>query len=70
MIILMILLIDSLEELEGNFLFTALAKTPTVTMPRIKALMAGSEPNFIDIFRNFESSALQSGRRVFLMPAF
>ncbi|KAG8508609.1 GPI ethanolamine phosphate transferase 2, partial [Galemys pyrenaicus] len=38
--------------------FVAEAKPPTVTMPRIKALMTGSLPGFIDIVRNLNSPAL------------
>ncbi|KYO35055.1 GPI ethanolamine phosphate transferase 2 [Alligator mississippiensis] len=38
--------------------FIAEAKPPTVTMPRIKALMTGSLPGFIDIIMNLNSSAL------------
>lgn len=32
--------------------FTALATTPTVTMPRIKALLSGTIPSFVDIMYN------------------
>ncbi|XP_013362288.1 PREDICTED: GPI ethanolamine phosphate transferase 2 isoform X3 [Chinchilla lanigera] len=39
--------------------FVAEAKPPTVTMPRIKALMTGSLPGFVDIIRNLNSPALQ-----------
>ncbi|XP_025905725.1 GPI ethanolamine phosphate transferase 2 isoform X2 [Nothoprocta perdicaria] len=38
--------------------FIAEAKPPTVTMPRIKALMTGSIPGFIDIIVNLNSPAL------------
>nr|KAF6501912.1 phosphatidylinositol glycan anchor biosynthesis class G [Molossus molossus] len=38
--------------------FVAEAKPPTVTMPRIKALMTGSLPGFVDIIRNFNSPTL------------
>ncbi|XP_066240718.1 GPI ethanolamine phosphate transferase 2 isoform X1 [Saccopteryx leptura] len=38
--------------------FVAEAKPPTVTMPRIKALMTGSLPGFIDVVRNLNSPAL------------
>ncbi|XP_062069628.1 GPI ethanolamine phosphate transferase 2 isoform X3 [Lepus europaeus] len=38
--------------------FVAEAKPPTVTMPRIKALMTGSLPGFIDIVRNLNSPVL------------
>ncbi|XP_070598421.1 GPI ethanolamine phosphate transferase 2 isoform X2 [Erythrolamprus reginae] len=38
--------------------FIAEAKAPTVTMPRIKALMTGSIPGFIDVIMNLNSPAL------------
>ncbi|XP_060044385.1 GPI ethanolamine phosphate transferase 2 isoform X4 [Erinaceus europaeus] len=38
--------------------FVAEAKPPTVTMPRIKALMTGSLPGFVDVVRNLNSPAL------------
>ncbi|CAM4577809.1 unnamed protein product [Caretta caretta] len=38
--------------------FIAEAKPPTVTMPRIKALMTGSIPGFIDVIMNLNSPAL------------
>ncbi|KAM7155915.1 GPI ethanolamine phosphate transferase 2 isoform 2-T2 [Molossus nigricans] len=38
--------------------FVAEAKPPTVTMPRIKALMTGSLPGFVDVIRNFNSPTL------------
>uniref|UniRef100_A0A8C6RNM0 Phosphatidylinositol glycan anchor biosynthesis, class G n=1 Tax=Nannospalax galili TaxID=1026970 RepID=A0A8C6RNM0_NANGA len=38
--------------------FVAEAKPPTVTMPRIKALMTGSLPGFVDLIRNLNSPAL------------
>ncbi|XP_031295476.1 GPI ethanolamine phosphate transferase 2 isoform X1 [Camelus dromedarius] len=38
--------------------FVAEAKPPTVTMPRIKALMTGSLPGFIDVVRNLNSPTL------------
>ncbi|KAM6150973.1 GPI ethanolamine phosphate transferase 2 isoform 2-T3 [Erethizon dorsatum] len=38
--------------------FVAEAKPPTVTMPRIKALMTGSLPGFVDVIRNLNSPAL------------
>ncbi|KAM9329980.1 GPI ethanolamine phosphate transferase 2 [Gastrophryne carolinensis] len=39
--------------------FIAKATAPTVTMPRIKALMTGSIPGFIDIVVNLNSQELQ-----------
>ncbi|XP_075459810.1 GPI ethanolamine phosphate transferase 2, catalytic subunit isoform X4 [Ascaphus truei] len=54
--------------------FIAKAMAPTVTMPRIKALMTGSIPGFIDIVMNLNSPELlednlmwqakQSGKRI------
>lgn len=38
--------------------YTAHAHAPTVTLPRIKALMAGTVPNFMDLLRNFDSAAV------------
>lgn len=37
--------------------YVAMSQTPTVTMPRIKALTSGSVPAFIDVLFNFGSSA-------------
>lgn len=39
--------------------FIATATAPTVTMPRIKALMTGTIPGFIDIVMNLNSQELQ-----------
>ncbi|KAM6328717.1 GPI ethanolamine phosphate transferase 2 isoform 5-T5 [Alca torda] len=41
-----------------SYSFIAEAKPPTVTMPRIKALMTGSIPGFIDVIVNLNSPAL------------
>ncbi|OPJ61963.1 GPI ethanolamine phosphate transferase 2 [Patagioenas fasciata monilis] len=41
-----------------SYSFIAEAKPPTVTMPRIKALMTGSIPGFIDVIMNLNSPAL------------
>ena len=35
--------------------FIAKARTPTVTLPRLKALLSGSIPNFVDVIFNFGS---------------
>ncbi|RKP20974.1 alkaline phosphatase-like protein, partial [Rozella allomycis CSF55] len=35
--------------------FVSLAKPPTVTMPRIKALVSGSNPTFLDLVKNFDA---------------
>ena len=41
----------------------ALASAPTVTLPRLKALLTGSNPNFLDFLQNFdESSSLNSSQ--------
>ncbi|XP_040821954.1 GPI ethanolamine phosphate transferase 2 isoform X2 [Ochotona curzoniae] len=47
-----------LVEKGASHSFVAEAKPPTVTMPRIKALMTGSLPGFIDIVRNLDSPVL------------
>ena len=41
--------------------FTAHATSPTITMPRIKAITTGSIPSFLDVILNFaESDTLSS----------
>ncbi|XP_070362545.1 GPI ethanolamine phosphate transferase 2 isoform X11 [Equus asinus] len=47
-----------LVEKGASHSFVAEAKPPTVTMPRIKALMTGSVPGFIDVVMNLNSPAL------------
>lgn len=47
-----------LVEKGSSHSFVAEAKPPTVTMPRIKALMTGSIPGFIDVIRNLNSPVL------------
>lgn len=47
-----------LVEKGGSHSFVAEAKPPTVTMPRIKALMTGSLPGFVDVVRNLNSPTL------------
>ncbi|KAK2509094.1 hypothetical protein MC885_011506 [Smutsia gigantea] len=47
-----------LVEKGSSYSFVAEAKPPTVTMPRIKALVTGSLPGFIDVIRNLNSPAL------------
>ncbi|XP_032109746.1 GPI ethanolamine phosphate transferase 2 isoform X5 [Sapajus apella] len=47
-----------LVEKGASHSFVAEAKPPTVTMPRIKALMTGSLPGFVDVIRNLNSPAL------------
>lgn len=41
------------------FSFIARAHSPTVTMPRVKALMTGGIPGFVDVILNSVSSSLQ-----------
>lgn len=43
---------------EHSFLFQFVADPPTTTMQRLKALMTGGMPTFIDLRDNFESSAV------------
>lgn len=38
--------------------FVALAKIPTVTLPRLKAMTAGSSPVFLDLLLNFDENSL------------
>lgn len=40
------------------------ASVPTVTMPRLKALLTGRTPSFIDILKNFNSAALEDGENL------
>ena len=40
--------------------FTAHASSPTITMPRIKALTTGSVPSFLDVILNFAESDTSS----------
>ncbi|XP_049645937.1 GPI ethanolamine phosphate transferase 2 isoform X2 [Suncus etruscus] len=47
-----------LVEKGASHSFIAEAKPPTVTMPRIKALMTGNLPGFIDVIRNLNSPEL------------
>ncbi|XP_045145428.1 GPI ethanolamine phosphate transferase 2 isoform X4 [Echinops telfairi] len=47
-----------LVEKGASHSFVAEAKPPTVTMPRIKALMTGSLPGFVDVVRNLNSPVL------------
>jgi len=36
--------------------FTANANSPTITMPRVKAMTTGSVPSFLDVILNFAES--------------
>ncbi|KAI9147943.1 GPI ethanolamine phosphate transferase [Paramyrothecium foliicola] len=40
--------------------FTAYARSPTVTMPRIKAITTGSIPSFVDLILNFDEADTSS----------
>ena len=40
--------------------FTAHATSPTITMPRVKAITTGSIPSFIDVILNFAESDTSS----------
>ncbi|XP_011630647.1 GPI ethanolamine phosphate transferase 2 isoform X1 [Pogonomyrmex barbatus] len=51
---------NSLLTNSSGCLLQAKLQSPTVTMPRIKAMMTGTMPNFIDIVLNFGSKALNS----------
>ncbi|XP_011699289.1 PREDICTED: GPI ethanolamine phosphate transferase 2 isoform X2 [Wasmannia auropunctata] len=49
-----------LAEHSSGCLLRAKLQSPTVTMPRIKAMMTGTVPNFVDVVLNFGSKPLQS----------
>jgi ethanolaminephosphotransferase len=36
--------------------FTAHATSPTITMPRLKAMLTGSVPSFLDVILNFDET--------------
>lgn len=40
--------------------FTANARSPTITMPRIKAITTGSIPSFLDVILNFDEGDTSS----------
>ncbi|PTB66568.1 alkaline phosphatase-like protein [Trichoderma citrinoviride] len=44
----------------GAVPFTANARSPTVTMPRIKAITTGSIPSFVDLILNFDEADTSS----------
>ncbi|KAF2087017.1 alkaline phosphatase-like protein [Saccharata proteae CBS 121410] len=53
------MVVDALRSLirSGNALpFTAHATSPTITMPRVKAMTTGSIPSFLDVILNFAES--------------
>lgn len=45
---------------ENTMSFIARARPPTVTMPRLKALTAGSPPIFLDLILNFDETGIAS----------
>eukprot|EP01135_Chromosphaera_perkinsii_P009355 Nk52_evm31s1737 gene=Nk52_evmTU31s1737 len=51
------------------FPFVSRAHAPTVTMPRIKALLTGGIPGFLDFVLNFASSSLQEDNLVHQLHA-
>ncbi|KYQ59999.1 GPI ethanolamine phosphate transferase 2, partial [Trachymyrmex zeteki] len=50
-------------------LLRAILQAPTVTMPRIKAMMTGTVPNFVDVILNFGSKPLHSDNLLFQAKA-
>ena len=40
--------------------FTANARSPTVTMPKIKSITTGSVPSFVDLILNFDEADTSS----------
>ncbi|KAJ0302024.1 hypothetical protein COL516b_007532 [Colletotrichum fioriniae] len=56
---LVFMVVDALRRLirDGAALpFTAYARSPTVTMPRIKAITTGSIPSFLDVILNLDEA--------------
>ena len=51
--------LDSLVRSGAARSYIGQAQAPTVTLPRIKAILSGSVPSFWDFVENFDSSALQ-----------
>ena len=47
------------KQLHNSFLFNARADPPTATLQRIKALVTGSLPTFIDIGYNFGGASIE-----------
>lgn len=47
---------DSLIRSGAAMPFTAHANSPTITMPRVKAITTGSIPSFLDVILNFAES--------------
>jgi ethanolaminephosphotransferase len=56
----MLTLCDSLIQSGSAIPFTAHATSPTITMPRIKAITTGSIPSFLDVILNFAESDTSS----------
>ncbi|KAF8324164.1 uncharacterized protein EI90DRAFT_3000848 [Cantharellus anzutake] len=52
-----------------SFIFNAFADPPTATPQRIKALMTGSLPTFVDIGSSFSASAIEEDNLIFQMRA-
>lgn len=51
---------EKLEDSHSAKGFVSLAKIPTVTLPRLKAMTAGSSPVFLDLVLNFDENSLAS----------
>jgi ethanolaminephosphotransferase len=51
---------EKLQESQYAKGFVALAEIPTVTLPRLKAMTAGSSPVFLDLILNFDEKSLAS----------
>lgn len=49
--------------------YKAKAHTPTVTLPRIKAMVMGSTPSFADVILNLGSSKLSEDNLLFQLKA-
>jgi len=54
------LIVESLIANGSAIPFTAHATSPTITMPRIKAMTTGSTPSFLDLILNFAESDTSS----------
>ncbi|KAG6159098.1 hypothetical protein E4U37_004400 [Claviceps purpurea] len=60
---LVFMVVDALRSLIRDGLampFTANARSPTVTMPRLKAITTGSIPSFVDLILNFDEADTSS----------
>ncbi|KHN97666.1 Alkaline-phosphatase-like, core domain protein [Metarhizium album ARSEF 1941] len=60
---LVFMVVDALRSLIRNGValpFTANARSPTVTMPRLKAITTGSIPSFVDLILNFDEADTSS----------